>query len=58
VVSGLFFGLAFGMGGLSAAVLGEVADKTSITFGYQLCAWLPVLGLAAFFLPNLGSRAR
>lgn len=53
MVSGLFFGLAFGMGGLGAAVLGYVADKTSIVYVYKLCAFLPLLGLLTLFLPNL-----
>lgn len=53
MVAGLFFGLAFGLGALGAAVLGEIADRTSITFVFQLCAWLPMIGLAAAFLPNL-----
>jgi FSR family fosmidomycin resistance protein-like MFS transporter len=52
-VAGLFFGLAFGMGGVGAAVLGEVADRTSIEFVYSLCAFLPTLGLLTVFLPNL-----
>jgi FSR family fosmidomycin resistance protein-like MFS transporter len=52
-ISGLFFGFAFGMGGLGAALLGELADHTSITYVYQLCAWLPMLGLLAAFLPNV-----
>ncbi len=52
-VSGLFYGLAFGMGGIGAAVLGELADRTSIAFVYHLCAWLPLLGLVALFLPNM-----
>ncbi|WP_374308245.1 MFS transporter [Dongia sp.] len=59
MVAGLFFGFAFGMGGVGAAVLGELADFTSITFVYQLCAFLPALGLLAVFLPDLkSSRAR
>jgi FSR family fosmidomycin resistance protein-like MFS transporter len=59
MVAGLFFGFAFGMGGVGAAVLGEMADLTSITFVYQLCAFLPALGLLAVFLPDLkSSRAR
>jgi FSR family fosmidomycin resistance protein-like MFS transporter len=53
MVSGLFFGLAFGMGGLGAALLGELADRTSIEFVYQLCAFLPAIGLLAIFLPNI-----
>jgi FSR family fosmidomycin resistance protein-like MFS transporter len=52
-VSGLFFGLAFGMGGLGAALLGRLADVTSIEFVYRTCAFLPALGLLTAFLPNL-----
>jgi len=52
-VSGLFFGFAFGMGGVGAALLGRLADLTSIGYVYQVCAFLPVLGLLAAFLPNL-----
>ena len=51
-VSGLFFGFAFGMGGLGAAVLGLVADRTSISFVYQAIAWLPLLGIVAALLPR------
>jgi len=54
MVSGLFFGFAFGMGGLGAAVLGKVADVTSIEYVYHLCSFLPLLGLLAAFLPDLG----
>jgi FSR family fosmidomycin resistance protein-like MFS transporter len=58
-IAGLFFGLAFGLGGIGAAALGELADLTSIEFVYQLCAFLPALGLVTVFLPNLeGSRKR
>jgi FSR family fosmidomycin resistance protein-like MFS transporter len=53
MISGLFFGLAFGMGGLGAAVLGWLADLTSIGFVYKVCAYLPAIGLLAVFLPNL-----
>jgi FSR family fosmidomycin resistance protein-like MFS transporter len=52
-ISGLFFGLAFGMGGIGAAVLGELADLTSIDFVYQVCAFLPAIGLLAVFLPEI-----
>jgi len=52
-VSGLFFGLAFGMGGIGAALLGRLADATSIEFVYRVCSFLPVIGLLAAFLPNL-----
>jgi FSR family fosmidomycin resistance protein-like MFS transporter len=53
MISGLFFGFSFGMGGLGAAALGRLADMTSITFVYQVCAFLPALGLLAAFLPNI-----
>ncbi|HEY6940958.1 MAG TPA: MFS transporter [Dokdonella sp.] len=58
VIAGLFFGFAFGMGGLGAAVLGELADHIGIEAVYGLCAWLPALGLLAWFLPNPHRRAR
>ena len=51
-VTGLFFGFAFGMGGLGAAALGELADHTSITTVYRLTAFLPVIGLLAWYLPR------
>ena len=53
MISGVFFGVAFGIGGLGAAVLGRLADYTSIAFVYHLCAFLPALGLLAVFLPKL-----
>lgn len=53
-VSGLFFGFAFGLGGIGAAVLGELADATSIRFVYQVCSFLPVIGLLAGWLPQMG----
>jgi FSR family fosmidomycin resistance protein-like MFS transporter len=53
MVSGLFFGLAFGMGGIGAAVLGKLADVTSINFVYQVCAFLPAIGLLTAFLPDI-----
>jgi FSR family fosmidomycin resistance protein-like MFS transporter len=52
-ISGLFFGLAFGMGGIGAAVLGTLADLTSIDFVYRVCAYLPAIGLLAVFLPDI-----
>lgn len=55
LVGGLFFGFAFGMGGLGAAVLGELADRTSIEFVYGICAFLPAVGLLAAFLPRIES---
>jgi FSR family fosmidomycin resistance protein-like MFS transporter len=55
-VAGLFFGFAFGMGGIGAAVLGALADATSIEFVYRVCAWLPLLGLLAVLLPNIEEK--
>jgi FSR family fosmidomycin resistance protein-like MFS transporter len=52
MISGLFFGLAFGMAGIGAAVLGRVADATSVFFVYRMCAFLPAIGLLAAFLPE------
>jgi len=57
-VSGLFFGFAFGMGGLGAAALGVLADATSIDVVYRVCAWLPLLGVVAILLPNVRKPAR
>ena len=54
----VFFGVAFGIGGLGAAVLGKVADHTGIAFVYHLCAFLPALGLLAVFLPKMPKLAR
>jgi MFS transporter, FSR family, fosmidomycin resistance protein len=53
MISGLCFGFAFGMAGLGAAVLGWLADQTSINFVYQVCSYLPAVGLLAAFLPNI-----
>ncbi|WP_375305723.1 MFS transporter [Bradyrhizobium sp. A11] len=58
MISGVFFGVAFGIGGLGAAVLGELADRTSIEFVYQVCAYLPAIGLLAVFLPKLPRHTR
>jgi FSR family fosmidomycin resistance protein-like MFS transporter len=58
MISGLFFGLAFGMGGLGAAVLGLIADRMGIVFVYQACAFLPAIGLLTAFLPNLPVRGQ
>jgi FSR family fosmidomycin resistance protein-like MFS transporter len=55
-IAGLFFGLSFGLGGLGAAALGFVVDKTSLTFVYNICAFLPAIGLLAFFLPHVKLR--
>ena len=58
MISGVFFGVAFGIGGLGAAVLGKLADYTSIAFVYQICAFLPAIGLLAVFLPKMPQHAR
>lgn len=58
MISGVFFGVAFGIGGLGAAVLGKLADHTGIAFVYHLCAFLPALGLLAVFLPKMPKHAR
>src|SRR5205814_5465310 len=55
-VGGVFFGFAFGMGGIGAALLGELADVTSIAFVYHVCAYLPVISLLTAFLPDLERR--
>jgi MFS transporter, FSR family, fosmidomycin resistance protein len=57
MISGLFFGFAFGMGGIGAAILGRIADATSIFFVYKICAYLPAIGLLAGFLPSMSRRA-
>jgi FSR family fosmidomycin resistance protein-like MFS transporter len=53
LVSGLFFGLAFGLGGIGAALLGKLADLTDINFVYRVCSFLPAIGILTAFLPNL-----
>lgn len=58
LVSGLFFGFAFGMAGLGSAVLGKLADHTSIGYVYQVCAFLPLIGLITGFLPNIESKRK
>jgi FSR family fosmidomycin resistance protein-like MFS transporter len=57
-VSGLFFGFAFGIGGIGAAVLGGLADRHGIEFVYRICAYLPLLGMVAAFLPDIESRRK
>ena len=56
LVGGLFYGLAFGLGGLAAAGLGVLADRIGIVDVFRLCAWLPAVGLLAFLLPR-GTRS-
>ena len=55
-IAGLFFGLAFGLGGLGAASLGVLADHTSVEFVFALCAFLPVIGVLAVLLPDVGRK--
>ena len=57
-ISGLFFGLAFGLGGTGAAVLGQVADQWGIEAVYKLCSFLPLIGLLAVFLPEMHPAPR
>jgi FSR family fosmidomycin resistance protein-like MFS transporter len=58
LIAGLFFGLAFGMGGLGSAVLGRLADKTSIEYVFKVCAFLPLIGIFTGLLPNLDSQKK
>ncbi|HEX5792079.1 MAG TPA: MFS transporter [Rheinheimera sp.] len=53
MISGIFYGMMFGFSGIAAAVLGIVADATSITYIFKLCAWLPLLGMLAVWLPDM-----
>lgn len=58
LIGGLFYGLSFGLGGLAAGVLGELADQTSIDFVYRMCSYLPALGLLTWFLPKFKDSAK
>ncbi len=59
MVSGLFFGFAFGMGGIGSALLGNLADKTSIIYVFHVCSFLPLIGIITGLLPNIeGSRRK
>jgi len=58
MIAGLFFGLAFGMGGIGAAVLGKLADHTSISYVFHICAFLPLLGLLTGLLPNIEGQPK
>ena len=58
LIAGLFFGLAFGLGGIGSAVLGALADRTSIPFVFQVCSYLPLIGLLTWLLPSLEKRRR
>lgn len=53
MISGAFFGLSFGLGGIGSALFGWIADLTSIQYVFQLTAFLPLFGIAAYFLPNI-----
>jgi FSR family fosmidomycin resistance protein-like MFS transporter len=56
MIAGLFFGLAFGMGGIGSAVLGNFIDHTSLNFVFKLCSFLPLLGILTWFLPDLEKK--
>jgi FSR family fosmidomycin resistance protein-like MFS transporter len=56
MISGLFYGFAFGMGALGSALLGNLADATSIQYVYHVCSFLPLIGIICYFLPNLKSK--
>ena len=56
LISGLFFGLSFGMGGIGAGALGFLADREGIEFVYRVCSFLPLIGLFAACLPDLKQR--
>jgi FSR family fosmidomycin resistance protein-like MFS transporter len=58
MISGLFFGLAFGMAGIGSAVLGKLADTTSIQYVFQICSFLPLLGIVTGFLPDIEKKRR
>jgi len=58
MISGMFFGLSFGLGGIGAAVLGALADETSIAYVYKVCAFLPAIGLLAMFLPSFKAHKK
>lgn len=58
LVAGLFFGFAFGMAGIGSAVLGKLADMTSISYVFSICAFLPLIGILTAFLPNIESQQK
>ena len=58
MISGMCFGLIFGVGGIGAAVLGSLGDPDGIGFVYQLCSYLPLIGLLTALLPNIKSTSR
>lgn len=58
LVSGLFFGFAFGMGGIGSALIGNLADQTSINYVFSICAYLPLIGFTTAFLPNISTTRK
>ncbi|SDT58466.1 MFS transporter, FSR family, fosmidomycin resistance protein [Mucilaginibacter mallensis] len=58
LIAGLFFGLAFGMGGLGSAILGKIADMTSIAYVFKICAFLPLIGIFTSLLPNIEGKKK
>jgi FSR family fosmidomycin resistance protein-like MFS transporter len=58
LVAGLFFGFAFGMGGIGSALLGKLADSTSIEYVFHVCSFLPLIGMLTAFLPNIETRKK
>jgi FSR family fosmidomycin resistance protein-like MFS transporter len=57
-IAGLFFGFAFGVAGMGSAVLGKVADQTSIAYVYQICSFLPLIGILTVFLPSIEKKRK
>lgn len=58
MIAGLFFGFAFGMAGIGSALLGTLADHTSIEHVFNVCAWLPLIGVLTIFLPEMKAPAK
>ena len=58
MIAGIFFGFAFGMGGIGSALLGRLADREGIDYVYHVCSFLPLIGLLTVFLPETGTRTR
>lgn len=58
MISGLFFGFAFGVAGLGSALLGYLADHTSIAYVFKVCAWLPLIGIITGFLPDINGKKK
>ena len=58
MIAGLFFGFMFGIAGIGSALLGWMADEISIEFVFEVCAYLPLIGIITIFLPNLSHNAK